>query len=132
LLRDPKTLRNQLHYFTGLPTSAPRIVGLAKRDSLAFRRWLAGRLAAGDTVYTDALGGYQPFDRARLTQGNQAARLLAGQLAERVDSFATLSGPRYLTRLAAPHLLRLPSIRAASTTEAGRRGLANDPTGAQQ
>jgi len=133
LLRDPNPLRNQLHYFTGRPASAPRIVGLARRDSTAFRGWLAGRLAAGDTIYTDALGGYQPFDRARLTQGNQAARLLAGQLAERVDSFATLSGPRYLSRLAAPRQLpRLPGARAASTTDTDRGGLPNRTTGAQQ
>ncbi|MDO7887647.1 hypothetical protein [Hymenobacter cheonanensis] len=99
LLRDPNLLRNQLQYFTGRPTSAPRIVGLAGQDSAAFRQWLAGRLAAGDTVYTDALGGYQPFDRARLTQGDLAARLLAGLPARRVDSLATFFGPRYLSRL---------------------------------
>ena len=124
LLRDPNPLRNQLHYFTGRPAGAPRIVGLARRDSTAFRGWLAGRLAAGDTVYTDALGGYQPFDRARLTQGNQAARLLAGQLAERVDSFATLSGPRYLSRVVAPP--PRPSVRAASATKAGGEGLVKE------
>ncbi|QKG57293.1 hypothetical protein GKZ68_12085 [Hymenobacter sp. BRD128] len=61
LLRDPNVLRNQLHYFTGRPTAAPRIVGLARQDSAAFRHWLAGRLAAGDTVYTDALGATWPL-----------------------------------------------------------------------
>jgi hypothetical protein len=99
VLRDPNVLRNQLHYFTGHPTNAPRLVGLARQDSTRFRPWLAARLAAGDTVYTDALGSYQPFDRAALAQGNLADRLLAGQPARRVDSMATFFGPRYLSLL---------------------------------
>jgi hypothetical protein len=102
LLRDPNPLRNQLHYYTGQPVAAPRIVGLARPDSAAFRAWLATRLAAGDTVYTDALGGYQPFDRARLTLGDAATRLLAGFPAQRVDSFPAFFGPRYLSRLGVP------------------------------
>jgi hypothetical protein len=123
LLRDPNLLRNQLQYFTGRPASAPRIVGLAVQDSAAFRQWLAGRLLVGDTVYTDALGGYQPFDRARLTQGDLAAHLLAGQPAARVDSFATFFGPRYLSRLGAPagatSFQTQPKLRAKAAVNAG-------------
>jgi hypothetical protein len=123
LLRDPNLLRNQLQYFTGRAASAPRIVGLAGQDSAAFRLWLASRLAAGDTVYTDALGGYQPFDRARLTQGDLAARLLAGQPAVRLDSFATFFGPRYLSRLGSPagatSFQAQPKLRARAAVKAG-------------
>jgi hypothetical protein len=100
VLRDPNLLRNQLHYYTGQPIAAPRIVGLPTQPNAAFTSWLATRLAAGDVVYTDALGGYRPLDRARLTQHDMAARLFAGLLTHRVDSFATFFGPRYLTRLA--------------------------------
>jgi len=99
VLRDPNPLRNQLHYFTGRPASRPRIVGLAGQDAAAFRRWLVGRLQAGDTVYTDALGGAQPFDRAQLTQGDMAARLLAGWPTRPIDSVSTFLGPRYLCQL---------------------------------
>lgn len=99
VLRDPNPLRNQLHYFTGRPASRPRIVGLAGQDAAAFRRWLGGRLQAGDTVYTDALGGAQPFDRAQLTQGDMAARLLAGWPTRPIDSVSTFLGPRYLRQL---------------------------------
>lgn len=122
LLRDPNLLRNQLHYFTGRPASAPRIVGLTAQDAAAFRAWLASRLAAGDTVYTDALGGYQPFDRARLTQGDRAARLLAGWPAQRVDSLATFFGPRYLSRLGsvgATNRHPQPMLKASAAVKAG-------------
>jgi len=102
LLRDPNPLRNQLHYYTGRLVAAPRIVGLAQADGAAFRSWLATRLAAGDTVYTDALGGYHPLDRAHLTLGDPAKWLLAGFPAQRVDSFPTFFGPRYLSQLRAP------------------------------
>lgn len=102
LLRDPNPLRNQLHYYTGRPVAAPRIVGLVQPNAAVFRAWLAARLAAGDTVYTDALGGYQPYNRARLTLGDPAKGLLAGFPAQRVDSFPTFFGPRYLSRLSAP------------------------------
>lgn len=102
VLREPNALRNQLHYYTGRPAAPPRIMGLAGQDSVTFRRWLAGRLAAGDTVYTDALGGAPPFDRAQLAQGNLAARLLAGVPARRVDSLATFFGSHYVWRLGAP------------------------------
>jgi len=123
LLRDPNLLRNQLHYYTGRPGAGPRIVGLAQPDSAAFRAWLAGRLAAGDTVYTDALGSYQPFDRARLTLGDVAARLLAGLPAQRIDSFPTLFGPRYLSRLGAPAGTRIvhtqPMLKASAAVKAG-------------
>ena len=126
LLRDPNPLRNQLHYCTGRPVAAPRIVGLAPPDSTAFRAWLAGRLAAGDTVYTDALGGYRPLDRARLTLGDAATRLLAGLPAQRVDSFPTFFGPRYLSRLSAPagasraHTQPIPKASAAVKAGASR------------
>jgi len=99
LLRDPNLLRNQLHYYTGQPNAVPRVGGLTRPDKAAFRAWLVARLAAGDTVYTDALGGYRLLDRAQLTQGDAAAQLLVGLGAQRVDSFATFFGPRYLTRL---------------------------------
>ena len=100
LLRDPNLLLNQLQYYTGCPTSAPRVVGLTRpADPAAFRTWLAVRLAAGETVYTDALGDYRPLDRAQLTQGEAAAQRLAGFGAVRADSFPTFFGPRYLTRL---------------------------------
>ncbi len=102
LLRDPNPLRNQLHYYTGRPAAAPRIVGLVGQDSAAFRAWLTTRLVAGDSVYTDALASPQPFDRARLTLGAAAARLLAGLPARRLDSVSTFFGPRYLWRLDKP------------------------------
>jgi len=110
LLRDPNPLRNQLHYYTGQPVASPRIVGLAGQDSAAFRRWLAARLAAGDTVYTDALGRAQPFDRARLTLGDAAARLLADIPAQRIDSLPTFYGPHYLWRLSQP--VKAVSVKA--------------------
>ena len=99
LLRDPNLLRNQLQYFTGQPDGAPRVVGLAGQPAATLRPWLAARLAAGETVYTDALGGYRPLDRAQLTQGDAALAVLAEWPARRVDSVATFFGPRYLTRL---------------------------------
>ena len=99
LLRDPNLVLNQLQYYTGRPTSAPRVVGLTSPAAPAYRAWLAGRLAAGETVYTDALGGYRLLDRAQLTQGAAAALRLVGFAAVRVDSFPTFFGPRYLTRL---------------------------------
>lgn len=123
VLREPNVLRNQLHYYTGRPAAAPRIVGLPGQDSTSFRHWLAGRLAAGDTVYTDALGGAPPFGRAQLAQGDLAARLLTGVPARRVDSLATFFGPRYLSRLGtpaapiAPRSQLMPS--ASATTKAG-------------
>ena len=99
LLRDPNLLLNQLQYYTGRPTGAPRVVGLSRPAAPAYRAWLAARLAAGEVVYTDALGGSYPLDRAQLTQGAVAAQRLAGFAAVRVDSFPTFFGPRYLTRL---------------------------------
>jgi len=99
VLRDPNVLRNQLHYFTGQPNGAPRVVGLAGQDVAAFRAWLAARLAAGEAVYTDALGGYQPLDRAQLTQGNAAPALFADWPTGAIDSAQTVFGPRYLTQI---------------------------------
>lgn len=123
LLRDPNLLRNQLQYYTGRPNAAPRVMGLARPDTTAFHQWLAARLAAGDTVYTDALGGYRPFDRAQLTQGDAAARLLAGFAAGRVDSFSTFFGPRYLTRLGSAAVANArasqPRLRASAAVKAG-------------
>jgi hypothetical protein len=123
LLRDSNPLRNQLHYYTGRPVAAPRIVGLARLDWGAFRTWLGTRLAAGDTVYTDALGGYQPYDRARLTLGDPAKWLLAGFPAQRVDSFPTFFGPRYLSLLSAPvgtsAVQTQPMLKASAAVKAG-------------
>ncbi|MGI4762701.1 MAG: hypothetical protein ACRYF0_18470 [Janthinobacterium lividum] len=99
LLRDPNLLRNQLHYYTGHPNGAPRIVGLAGQNTVALRTWLAARLAAGELVYTDALGGYQPLDRAQLTQGDAARTVLAGWPTGAVDSVRTFFGPSYLTQV---------------------------------
>ncbi len=123
LLRDPNLLRNQLQYYTGRPNAAPRVMGLTRPDTTAFRAWLIARLAAGDTVYTDALGGYRPLDRARLTQGDAAARLLAGFAAGRVDSFSTFYGPCYLTRLGPAGVANArasqPRLRASAAVKAG-------------
>jgi hypothetical protein len=99
VLRDPNLLRNQLHYFTGRPEAAPRIIGLSGQEAAAFRPWLAARLAAGEAVYTDALGGYRPLDRAQLIQGAAEQALLAGWPAMRVESIPTFFGPRYLSQL---------------------------------
>lgn len=109
LLQDHNTLLNQLHYYTGRPVGPPGVAGApalwAQRPGQSrarFRAWLATRLAAGATVYTDALGGYQPLDRAHLVLGHDNASLLKSFRQVRVDSFPTFSGPRYLTRLALP------------------------------
>lgn len=99
VLRDPNPLRNQLHYYTGRPAAAPRIVGLAGQDAAAFQKWLAARLFVGERVYTDALGGYQPLDRAQLTQGNAAPALFAAWPTLAIDSVQTVFGPRYLTQV---------------------------------
>ncbi|GAA4508058.1 hypothetical protein GCM10023172_39590 [Hymenobacter ginsengisoli] len=124
LLREPNVLRNQLHYYTGQPDAAPRIVGLARQDATTFRRWLAARLAAGDVVYTDALGGHWPFDRAQMAQGNLAQRLLSGLAARRLDSVSTFFGPRYLSRLgpaaeAIPAPRSHPMLNASAAVKAG-------------
>ncbi len=122
LLRDPNLLRNQLHYYTGQPNAAPRVGGLTRPDKADFRVWLMARLAAGDTVYTDALGGYRPLDRAQLTQGDAAAPLLAGLGTQRVDSFVTFFGPRYLTRLvsvAGSNRPSQPRLKANAVVKAG-------------
>ncbi|TDN37667.1 hypothetical protein E4631_02050 [Hymenobacter sp. UV11] len=123
LLRDPNLLRNQLQYYTGRPTAAPRILGLVRPDTAALGPWLIARLAAGDTVYTDALGGYRPFDRAQLMQGDAAAQLLAGFAGERVDSFPTFFGPSYLTRLLPAGVgnsrTSQPRLRASTAVKAG-------------
>lgn len=123
VLRDPNLMRNQLHYFTGRPTATPRIVGLAGQDAAKFRPWLAARLAAGDTVYTDALGGYRPFDRAQLTQGAAEQALLTGWPAVRVDTIPTFFGPRYLSRLETSvvksPLRTQPTLRASAAVKTG-------------
>lgn len=120
LLRDPNLLRNQLHYYTGRPGRAPRIVGLAGQEAGAFRAWVAARLAAGELVYTDALGENQPLDRARLTQGDAVRALLAGWPAVPVDSVQTFLGWRYLWRVGGP---RPPAAQPAQAQ--GQRGRAN-------
>jgi hypothetical protein len=120
LLRDPNVLRNQLHYFTGLPAGTPRIVGLAGQNPATFRAWLAARLAAGEPVYTDALGNYQPFDRAQLAQGNAAQALLAGWPMGPVDSMSTFFGPRYFTQVGGFDQLD-PAQQAAQAQRQRRR-----------
>jgi hypothetical protein len=102
VLSDPNPLRNQLHYYTGQPVAPPQILGLAGQDSTRFRAWLRGQLAAGAVVYTDALGGPRPLDRARLTLGDPAAILLRSFEARRVAALPTFLGPYYLSRLALP------------------------------
>lgn len=106
LLLDPNLLRNQLHYYTSQPVGPPRVAGApalwAQRPGqspASFRAWLATRLAAGDTVYTDALGGYQPLDRAQLALAYDNAALLKDFEQVKTDSFPTFFGPRYLTQL---------------------------------
>lgn len=108
LLSDPNLALNQLQYATGqrevranvLP--APAL--LVKRPGYSvpkFREWLAERRAAGQPVYTDALGGPKLLDRARITQGGDEAQLplLAGYHLARVDSFPTSFGTVYLTQI---------------------------------
>lgn len=108
LLRDPNLVLNQLHYRTGQALGPAQVlpapVLLMRRlgqSPARFRAWLAGRRAAGQPVYTDALGGPQLLDRARLTQGSDDAQfaLLAGYHLVRVDSFPTSFGPVYLTEI---------------------------------
>ncbi|MGI4875677.1 MAG: hypothetical protein ACRYFX_31355 [Janthinobacterium lividum] len=105
LLLDPNLLRNQLHYYTGHPKGPPRVLGTPANwtprpgGPPSFRAWLSARLAAGDTVYTDVLGGALPFDRAQLMLAQNNAQLLAGYRQARADSFPTFFGPRYLTQL---------------------------------
>ncbi|NML66644.1 hypothetical protein HHL22_15665 [Hymenobacter sp. RP-2-7] len=101
ILLDPNPLRNQLHYYTGQPVAPARVLGLAGQDSASFRAWLRRQLAGGAVVYTDALGGPQPLDRARLTLGNPAT-LLGGFGARRVMVLPTFLGPYYLSKLALP------------------------------
>lgn len=123
VLHDPNLLRNQLHYVTGRAAAAPRIVGLAGQPAAAFRPWLATRLAAGDVVYTDALGSYRPLDRAQLTQGAAEQALLAGWSTVRVDSILTFFGPRYLTRLSVSGLENQPrtqpTLKASAAAKTG-------------
>jgi len=108
LLSDPNLVLNQLHYYTGQPLGpanvlpAPALLVQRPGQSPArFRAWLAARRAAGQPVYTDALGGPQLLDRARLTQGGDEAQLqlLTGYHLARTDSFPTSFGPVYLTQI---------------------------------
>ncbi|HEX8426729.1 hypothetical protein [Hymenobacter sp.] len=108
LLADPNLVLNQLHYITGEPIGpakvlpAPALLVQRRGQSPArFRAWLATRRAAGQRIYTDALGGPNLLDRARLTQGGDDAQrqLLAGYRLARVDSFPTSFGPVYLTEI---------------------------------
>jgi hypothetical protein len=120
VLRDPNVLRNQLHYFTGRPGNTPRIVGLNGQNAVAFREWLAARLLAGESVYTDALGGYRLLDRAQLTQANVAPALFAGWPTSPIDSVRTLFGSRYLTQVAGFEELS-PDQQAAQAQRQRRR-----------
>lgn len=108
LLADPNMALNQLHYRTGQATgpatilAAPALqVRRAGQSTTRFRAWLAARRAAGQPVYTDALGGPRLLDRARFTQGGDEAHLplLAGYQLARIDSFPTSFGPVYLTEV---------------------------------
>ncbi|MDF7809763.1 hypothetical protein [Hymenobacter sp. YC55] len=108
LLADPNLILNQLHYHTGQATGpanvlpAPALLVQRPGQSPArFRAWLAARRAAGQHVYTDALGGPNLLDRARLTQGGDEVQrqLLTGYRLARIDSFATSFGPVYLTEI---------------------------------
>lgn len=108
LLTDPNLVLNQLHYRTGNPVGPPTILAapaqLARRpewSAARFKTWLAGRRAAGQRVYTDALGGSQLLDRARLTQDGEDAQraLLAGYQLVRVDSLTTSFGRVYVTEI---------------------------------
>ncbi|MBO0357739.1 hypothetical protein J0X19_07260 [Hymenobacter sp. BT186] len=108
LLSDPNLVLNQLHYRTGqligpaniLPAPA-LLVRRPGQSPAGFRAWLAARRAAGQPVYTDALGGPRLLDRARLTQGSDEAQLplLTGYHLARIDSFATSFGPVYVTEI---------------------------------
>jgi hypothetical protein len=108
LLSDPNLVLNQLHYRTGQAVGPPNILPapalLVRRPGQSparFRAWLAARRTAGQRVYTNALGGPQLLDRARLTQGADEAQLplLAGYHLARLDSFATSFGSIYLTEI---------------------------------
>ena len=109
LLTDPNLVLNQLHYRTGqavgpatvLPAPA-RMAGRPAWSVGRFRAWLAARRAAGQRVYTDALGGTRLLDRAQLTRPTDApgqAALLAGYQLVRVDSLPTSLGMTYLTEI---------------------------------
>ena len=109
LLTNPNLALNQLHYHTGQAvgpaTIWPAPAQLARRRAWSvgrFRSWLAVRRAAGQRVYTDALGGARLLDRAELTQGGADAppqALLAGYELVRVDSLFTSFGVVYLTEI---------------------------------
>ena len=108
LLTDPNLILNQRHYRTGNPVGPPTILAtpaqLVQRPGWSasnFRTWLAARRAAGQRVYTDAIGGKHLLDRARLTQGDEDAQraLLAGYQLVRVDSLPTSFGVVYLTEI---------------------------------
>lgn len=108
LLSDPNLVLNQLHYRTGRPAGpssilpAPALLVQKQGQSPEkFREWLQERLAAGQPVYTDALGGPRLLDRARFTQGGDEAqlRLLRDFQLVRTDSFSTSFGPVYLTEI---------------------------------
>ena len=122
VLRDPNVLRNQLHYYTGRPNTAPRIVNLAGQEATAFRTWVAARMAAGEMVYTDALGGYQLLDRARLTQGNAAPTLFGGWPVAAIDSVQTFFGPRYLTQVGGFSELSPDQEAAQAESQRRRKG----------
>lgn len=108
LLSDPNLVLNQLHYRTGRPVGPPSIlpaptllVQQPGQSAAKLGAWLRQRQAAGQPVYTDALGGPHLLDRARLTQGDDAAQrqLLEGFRLVHVDSFSTSFGWVYLTQV---------------------------------
>ena len=108
LLTDPNLVLNQVHYRSGNPVGPVTILAtptqMVQRPGWSashFRTWLAARRAAGQRVYTDAIGGKRLLDRARLTQGDEDAQraLLAGYQLVRIDSLPTSFGVVYLTEI---------------------------------
>jgi hypothetical protein len=114
VLREPRTwflldnhnlALNHLHYLTGrdgqpnvLPT--PSLLLQQRRwTPTQLQQWLRTQQQAGHRLSTDALGGPQLLDRARITQQTADADLLHPFRQTRRDSFPTLFGPRYLTDL---------------------------------
>ncbi|RTQ44984.1 hypothetical protein EJV47_26820 [Hymenobacter gummosus] len=105
LLDNHNLALNRLHYLTGRdgqPNVLPAPALLAQQRHwrpAQLQAWLRAQQQAGRRLSTDALGGPQLLDRARLLQSNADAELLRGFHQQRRDSFPTFFGPRYLTDL---------------------------------
>ncbi|GAA4010014.1 hypothetical protein GCM10022408_22770 [Hymenobacter fastidiosus] len=109
LLDNHNLVLNQLHYRTGNPVNpanvwpAPTLlVQRAGQSPARFRAWVRGQQRAGHRLFTDCLGGPKLLDRAQIVYGDQNAALLQPFRTVRIDSFATFSGPRYLTEILPP------------------------------